>query len=459
MSTAEDARLEAIMNVILAIAANDFDRRAPVGDGDDVLDGIAAGVNMLAEEVGRQRTTETRFRAGLLRSERLAAVGTLAAGVAHEINNPAAILLANFDALDAQITTLRSAIDGARGRLGAAEVARMEASLAETTEIVRVGLAEVERIATIVRALRNFASVDSEAIGTVRLHELAEQACALISREIAQRATLTRALAVTPAIAGDAAKLTQSIANLLLNAAQAIDEGAADRNEIAVSTSVEGDTIVLRVRDTGRGIPPELRERVFEPFFSTRPREKGSGLGLPLAADIAHQHRGELRLESEVGRGTTAELRIPIDTGLGTPAPPPPPIAERRPRVLFIDDEAQILRAYERLLASSYDVVTASSGDAAIALLERDRAWDAIVCDILMPSVDGAAVWEWVEATAPDLRDRFLFCSGGAFTDRGAALAAAQRERLLHKPLRRAQIVAAIAGVMARGAAQRATAP
>ncbi len=458
MSTIDDARLEAIMDVILAIAANDFERRAPLGTGDDVLDGIAAGVNMLAEEVGRQRATEAQFRAGLLRSERLAAVGTLAAGVAHEINNPAAILLANFDALDAQVKAVRSTVDSAHGRLTETEIARLRGALAEMSEITQVGVSEVDRVATVVRALRSFALVDSDSIAMVRLDELAAQACSLVSREIAARATLVRSLSPTPPIAADAMKLTQAIANLLLNAGQSFDEGATDRNTVTISTAVEGDTVVVSVRDTGRGIPPELRERVFEPFFSTRPREKGTGLGLPLAADIARQHRGELRIDSEVGRGTVAELRIPRATGLGVPEPPPAPVAERRPRVLFVDDEAQILRAYERLLASSYDVVTVAAGDAAISLLQRDRAWDAILCDIIMPGVDGAAVWEWVEANAPELGERFLFCSGGAFTERSAALATAQRARLLDKPLRRAQIVAAIAGVMARGA-QREAAP
>lgn len=431
------------MRVILAIARKDFDARARVDDGDDILDGIAAGLNMLADEAARQHRLEEEYRARLLRSERLAAIGTLAAGVAHEINNPAAFLLGNFVALDDLARALRVEPNEERRQRLADEVA----------EIASVGHSGVERIARIVRGLRNFARIEHEAVAPVRLDEVAEQACTLASRELVHRARLIRRLESVPEVLGDRTKLTQVVTNLLVNAAQALDTGAASRNLVELSVAAEGEDVVLRVRDNGPGIAEHDRARVFDPFFTTKAPGEGTGLGLSISADIARQHGGELRFTTGAG-GTTFELVLPRETGLvaatstvrTTPrlsvAPPPVP---RRPRVLLIDDEEQILRAYRRMLARTHDVETALGGEAALEVLEKDRAWSAIVCDLLMPGIDGAGVWEWVETNAPALTSRLIFCSGGAFTSRGAAFAEEHRDRLLDKPLSRPQLEAALA--------------
>ena len=447
-SGADDARLLEIMEVILAIAANDFSKRASIGDGTAVLDGIASGLNMLAEEVGVQRKVEIEYRAKLLQSERLAAVGTLAAGVAHEINNPAAFLLGNFIVLDELVQALRNNVREAS--LEPTHETRMLAQLDEVTEISRVGQAGVERISSIVRGLRNFARVDDGAVSELRLDEIAEQACTLASREILHRARLVKNLGAVPSLLGERTKLTQVVTNLLVNAAQAIPEGAARENEVELSTFERGGEIVVRVRDTGRGIPDELRDKIFVPFFTTKPYGHGTGLGLAISADIARQHRGELRFEPAPDRGTIFELVLPRETGLTSrerspSLPPPAPApAPARLRVLFIDDEEQLLRTYRRLLGKTHDVTTAVGGRAAIDLLAGDRRWDAIVCDLLMPEVDGAAVWAWAETHAPELVPKFLFCSGGAFTARASAFAEAHRDILLEKPITKKQLDRAI---------------
>ncbi|MFO0614641.1 MAG: ATP-binding protein [Polyangiaceae bacterium] len=427
----DHARLEEVMNVILAIAANDFSARASVGDGEALIDGIAQGLNMLAEEVGRQRRAEARYRERMLHSERLAAVGMLAAGVAHEINNPSATVLATLCSLEELIKAFGAEL-AREGQLTPERAQRAR----EMAELVEGGKASVVRIATIVKGMKQFSSGPRDVVVPVRLDTIASQCCSLVAREILGRARLETRLDPVPEVLGEPTKLTQLVSNLLLNAAQAIAEGASERNVVEVSTTTRGDHVVLSVRDTGCGVSPELHDRIFEPFFTTKSVGGGTGLGLALSAEIARYHSGELRLRHSDARGSTFELCLPFDTRLSasgaTPAPRP---ARRRLRVLLVDDDEHLLHAVARMLGRKHDVQVALGGAAAIARLEVERTWDVIVCDIIMPGVDGVQVYEWAVRSAPELEPRFLFCSGGACTVEHVAFAAAHRDRLLDKPV------------------------
>lgn len=440
--SAPERRLEEIMEVILAMAGDDFERRAWVGSGEDVLDGIAAGLNMLCEEVGRRRRMEESFRARAVRSERLAAVGGMAAGVAHEINNPAAVLLMNFAALAERVRSLGAAL--------ATAPPEVAALLSDVAEIARVGDEQTARIVEVVRGLRRFSQVETDSVTEVRLDQVAEEACALVAHELTHRARLVKHLSPMPPVAGAHARLVQVVTALLLNAVQAVDDAGPSHAEIELVTRVENDHLLLSVRDSGRGIPEEHRDHVFELFFTTR-REPGAGLGLSVAADIAHQHGGEVRLVSST-EGTTATLVLPRVTPLGPrPSAAPASVSAARRRVLMIDDEPAMLRAYQRLIGKKYDVVTVEGGAAAIATLEQDRSWDSIVCDMLMPEVDGVAVWEWIEANAPPLLPRLWLCTGGAFSGRARAFVEQNPTRVLEKPLARATLEAAIEAAAQRG--------
>jgi CheY-like chemotaxis protein len=182
----------------------------------------------------------------------------------------------------------------------------------------------------------------------------------------------------------------------------------------------------IDVEDDGRGIPEDVLPHVFERFFSTKPREVGTGLGLPIAKDLVEAMGGTIELASE-GRGAVVRLRFPRAEGNATIESTPSP---RRARILVVDDEPAIGRALTLALGEVHDVVAVHGGLAAIELLARDSAFDVILCDVTMPDLTGPAVFERL----PSLADRFVFITGGA-PDRATARALTATGRpILQKP-------------------------
>ena len=455
----EERRLGEILEVLVAIASKDFSRRASTGDGSHVLDGIAAGLNMLSEEVGKQHRLEHEYRRRIAHSDRLAAAGQLAASVAHEINNPAAFVLANLTSIEDRLFALESFLGEVRtsfpkgsppDRRIAELCARsgVESSLAEVRQSLVDSVTGVQRVVAIVKDLRGFTRVEAGRIEAVSVAELVEDACKLVAHEVVYRAELVKRVDATPRVNGDRIKLTQVLTNLLLNAAQAIPEGDREHNRVEIATGAREQRVFVRVSDTGAGIPKEVQARLFEPFFTTKPGDRGMGLGLAVSAEIVRRHRGELRFESAPGRGTVFEMWLPAEIGSPrsvAPAPPPAkPSEAERPRVLIVDDEAELLVAYQRLFSKQLDLTLAPGGRAAVSLLETDARWDAILCDIMMPDLDGAAVFDWITEHRPELVDRLGFCTGGAFTPRSRALVERVAGRLFDKPLSRSQVLAAV---------------
>jgi PAS domain S-box-containing protein len=236
------------------------------------------------------------LRTRLAQSDRLASVGTLAAGVAHEINNPLAYVIANLDFAREEL------------RASGAPPADLE-PLSQAIDEAREG---AERMRLIVQDLKVFSRKDDDRLEWVQLPRALDSAAAMAWNEIRHRARLVKDYQPLPAVYANEARLGQVFLNLLVNAAHAIAEGAAERNEIRLSTRVdETGRIVVEVRDSGRGIPEELRARVFEPFFTTKPLGEGTGLGLPICRDIVARLGGALEFESEVGVGTVFRVLLP----------------------------------------------------------------------------------------------------------------------------------------------------
>jgi PAS domain S-box-containing protein len=362
----------------------------------------------------------------LLRSERLAALGQLSATVAHEINNPLQFIDLNLGALRDHLA--------ARG---------LPAEVTGLLDDIREG---VDRISAITRDLSSFTGPDPQQVGPVRLDEIVEQACRMANNEIRHRARLELDLRAPRPLHGDKGKLAQLVTNLLVNAAHAIVEGRAAENRIVVTTADHGDALVLVVEDTGHGIPPELRERIFEPFFTTRPTGRGGGLGLSVCMEIVRRHGGTLTVASEVGRGARFEVRLPLAHDLAAPRreQPPAPSPPQRGRLLIIDDDALVLRGLGRMLSRDHDVVMANGGDEGLEILARDRAFDVILCDLMMPTTDGPEVYATLRERAPELLPRMVFCSGGAFTPRARAFLGSVSNELLGKPMRRAELLEVI---------------
>lgn len=373
----------------------------------------------------------------LLHADRLASIGQLAAGVAHEINNPSAFIHSNLELLAERIETLRGAHP---------ELADL---LEEMAVMLADSLAGAKRISAIVGDLSSFSRIERDEVDAVDVNDVIEVACSIAHNEIRHRARLVKKLGNVPTIAADRPKLIQVVINLLVNAAHAIEGGHAEQHSITVSTFVRDACVVIAVEDTGCGIPAHQLRRIFEPFFTTKEREVGTGLGLSISAETIRRHRGELEVTSVVGQGTRFEVILPEHTGLSSAAPQAPSAelsrevrdAGRRARVLLIDDEALIRRAVRRILEPAHSVVEAPTGQDALDVLARSEPFDVIICDLMMPELDGPTFYERVGALHPALLDRLVFLTGGAFTPRAKEFLSSTHPLVLEKPISKSELL------------------
>jgi CheY-like chemotaxis protein len=263
-----------------------------------------------------------------------------------------------------------------------------------------------------------------------------------------------------PTVWASEGKLSQVFLNLLINASHAVAEGHVETNRITIHTWAEGGDVFAEVKDTGNGIPAENLPRIFEPFFTTKPAGVGSGLGLAICRNIITEFGGDIRVESEIGKGTRFVVRLPVkgdgsQGAGGTAGPKAPPVVVARGRILVVDDEELILRTMKRLLGGDHEVVTASSGEEARTILERDQAFDVILCDLMMPQMTGMDLHAWLVKVNADLTGRMVFITGGAFTPMASQYLASVPNRKLEKPLDAATLKRLVAELI--GAA-RATA-
>ena len=377
--------------------------------------------------VARDVTAERDMRVRLMQSDRLAAVGELVAGVAHEVNNPLSSISGYAQLL------LRDP--------------RVNGTLREHVEVIR---AETTRASQVVKDLLAFARrseprhepLDLNMVVARTLRMRAYQMSA--NRVIVQQSLLDG----LPAVIGDARQLQQVCLNLITNATQAMAPGAG--GTLTVTTRVADGDVVLEVRDTGSGIPPELRARVFEPFFTTKQEGEGTGLGLSVSYGIVTAHKGRIELASTSPHGTTFRVALPaaeatVDDGVT----PEPPLVLRSQiagiRLLFVDDEPAIcgsVTAYAR--SRGFTVITAASGEAALEIL-RETNVDAVVCDIRMPGMDGFAFHNWLRLERPGLARRTVFITGDVVT---AGNRRTVRQPMLAKPFSFERLEASVTAVV-----------
>jgi PAS domain S-box-containing protein len=264
--------------------------------------------------VGRDVTERMRLRQQLRTADRMASVGMLAAGVAHEVNNPLAYVLNNIE-------------------IAKREIAREGESMRTSREALGVALEGVDRIRTIVRALLELSRVDNAAIGPVDVRSIVESTVALAAHEIAERAELETHYVPVPLARGSAPRLGQVLLNLLTNALEAMPAGARETNRLRVSVRSSGaGDVVVEVADNGVGIAPEHAARIFDPFFTTKTDGRGTGLGLAITQRLVAELGGDLSFESLPNRGTTFRLTLRSEDAAehSLDAPLREPISPRR---------------------------------------------------------------------------------------------------------------------------------
>ena len=394
--------------------------------------------------------------------DRLRAVGRLAAGLAHEVNNPLTFVLANLESLRESHQEIRRFVRQLRVELSTQEAITpqsfeqlaAEHNLQEVVDDAADMLTDcykgMHRIQDIARSLGTFSRADDDHAEMIDLTRVIDDACAMIFNQIRYRARLVKRFEPIPMVAVFPGRIAQALVNMLANAAEAIEGGAYERHRIVVSTRVDGDQVVIGVSDTGSGITDEHRDRIFTPGFTTKAHRGGMGLGLSSCRRVAEEHGGALAVHHLEEGGTRFELRIPVETGLAVmdARRESRPISEApltRSRLLIVDDDAMVLSALRRRLRRRYDVTTALGGVEALALLATDPGFDSIICDLMMPRVDGKSFYEEVRAEHPELAERIVFMSGGAFTPRLRRFAASVLNPVLQKPVGREELEAMLA--------------
>ncbi|WP_239014523.1 sensor histidine kinase [Archangium violaceum] len=262
-------------------------------------------VAYLIRDITQQKTLELR----LLQADRLTALGTLAAGVAHEVNNPLGYLSSNLNFVAEGLAEVRQALAGATG---VPELARLESTLKECEEALSEAQQGTSRIREVVGHLKTFArGDDTGAEQRADVRRAMELSIRMVLPELRHRARLLWEPVEVPLVRGNEAYLEQVFLNLLLNAAQAIPEGAPGENSVEARVRAEGGKVVIEIQDTGEGIPPENLKRIFDPFFTTRPVGVGAGLGLAICHGLVTTMQGELTVESTVGKGTCFRVLLP----------------------------------------------------------------------------------------------------------------------------------------------------
>jgi signal transduction histidine kinase len=378
------------------------------------------------EEAARRAVEQEGMESRLALADRMASVGTLTAGVAHELNNPLMYVLSNLRLTREEIEEL-------------GETQWSERVKQQLDEAILGAL----RMQDIVRDLKIFSRVDDEPRGNVDILGVLESSINICWNEIRHKASLERDFGPTPPVDVNETRLGQVFLNLLINASQAMPDRAVSFNRITVRTRTDPEGWALvEVADNGTGIEPERMSRLFEPFFTTKAVSEGTGLGLSICRNIVRDAGGTIEVESEPGRGTRFVVRLPASAtshvAQETQAPPSTSSGARA-RVVVIDDEPLVGRSIRRALRD-HDVQLYSSGEEAIQRLCSDEPVDVVFCDLMMPEVSGMEVYARVSEQRPDTASRFVFMTGGAFTPQAREFLKETPLACLEKPFELRQI-------------------
>ncbi len=405
----QQVRARAAFERALAGTPSEFEIQSLRGDGISWFqgrmgpirrDGHVTGVVMIARDITDKKQTEMQ----LMLADRMASVGTLAAGVAHEINNPLAAVIANLDMALQDVVDLENRLALPPDLLDELRDARLSA----------------DRVREIVRDLKLFSRTQEERYGAVNVEKVLESTLRMAWNEVRHRAKVVKEYSGVPRVTANESRLGQVLLNLIVNAVQAIPEGNYLNNEIRIRTFVEGDNVVIGIRDTGSGIPPEVQRRLFTPFFTTKPVGVGTGLGLAISHRIVAAMNGTITFDSEVGKGTEFRISLPVAGPQIQPVTqklPMTTVATRRGRVLVIDDEESLGQAIRRYLAQDHDVEAVTSARVALDLLAKGARYDVILCDLMMPQITGMEVHDTVAKLDPGQAEKIVFVTGGAFTE------------------------------------------
>ena len=360
--------------------------------------------------------------AALAHAEKLSALGTLVAGVAHEINNP--------------LMALRLSIEACMSLVGPIASGRQLLEEMQTASTA---------IGSVVRDLRVFTggASDREEAQLLDTNDVIEQALRLVGREISMVARVERDYArALPRVVVPHGRLTQVLVNVLLNAAHAIGDVEREAHRVRIATRADAEYVAISISDTGPGIASDALVHIFDPFFTTKRSGLGTGLGLGISRSIMRDLGGDLIVESVHGSGATFIALLPLpdhvtlrNAYLHNRDEPVRKLTSARRTVLVVDDDERILKAYARMLASTCDVLSAADGQEAIDLLSSGSSPDVVVTELRLPTLDGPALFEWLRRERPKLAARTLFVTSEEERERYRAFLGTTANSVLTKPV------------------------
>ncbi len=341
----------------------------------------------------------------IMHLDRLASLGTMAAGIAHEVNNPLTYVHANL-VLAQEILTkcavklapdAKDAVSNAKTALGKA-------------------LEGIERVRSIMSGVRLFIRAPDDHRVAIDVRTIIETSLMIIAHNIEQKATVVTTLGEVPQMMGNPGQLGQLVVNLISNAADSIAPASPGPHRIIVRTSTsDSGEVVLEVEDTGCGMVESVRSQIFEPFFTTKPPGLGTGLGLSVCHGIVRGHDGNIDVESTPGKGTSFRVVFPPARRTIVPVAPD---ATPDGRLMIIEDNEHVADALAGILGQDYeDTVVVADGGRATALLEEQGAsFEVILCDMQLGRTTGKQIYERLSTTRPELVSRIVFMSGAALS-------------------------------------------
>jgi signal transduction histidine kinase len=392
-------------------------------------------VEALFRDVTEQRRLKDRSRdlyQQLLQAEKLAVLGQTISQVAHELNNPLATILSWGERLQEQPLDATS-------KRGADAI-----------------VAATERATRIVRDLLTYAKPRPSTRSMIDLNHVVRETLELRADEQAANSidAVTALASGLPPVFADAHRIQQVLLNLMNNAEQAM-VGAHGRGSLVVRTwhDASVNTVSFEVSDDGPGLAPEIRARIFDAFFTTKPVGEGTGLGLAVAYNIVKDHGGRIRVDSEPGRGTSFVVDLPVTATTGPAAAPPvaptPGDVLRGASVLVVEDEEALASAIgEALQDAGMKVDIAGDGEDALARVRGGR-YDTVICDLKMPRVSGMVIYRAIAAGTPSLARRVIFVTGDAATADAERFLAESGCRWLVKPFRIGELLRAVRDTLA----------
>ena len=392
-----------------------------------------------------RRVIDTKRLAHL---DRMASLGTLAAGIAHEINNPLTYVIANLELIEEEMprliqeySTAMQRAPSSPGRPPDRPASTVVARLNEITARLRDALDGSERIRGIVLNVKTFSRASDDHRTYVDVRSVLDSSIKVVMSEIRQRARLVKDYDNVPLVLANPGQLGQVFLNLLLNAAHSIEHEDPETNVIRVATrQAPGGNVAVEVSDTGKGIPVEAQPRIFDPFFTTKPIGVGTGLGLSVCHGIVRSLGGTITVDSEMRRGSTFRVVLPAapERTLVTPKPAPSAIPQLHGRILIIDDEPKVAEAVRDMFGPTYDTKIVTSGGEALALLTQepdDQLFDVILCDLHMPDLSGMDLHQRLAENRPRTAERMVFMTGGTFTERSREFVQRVSNPCVDKPI------------------------